>query len=346
MPTEREACSETVGYGGATSYQLAGYHGVQPLLYLHLREMSEELLSTEHMVQLRGVVGARSAHSLVLVHELGRLSGLFEVAGIPFIALKGPVLAQTVFGGVAHRPFVDLDLVIRDGDFGRVEALLGAEGYRSSALAPFQKSSYLYIHGQYTFWRRIHQMGSAASVLDVHTAVMPPGYSYDESFDDLYARSGTVPMAGTATHTLAREDLLLVLCFHGFKNRWDRLKYVCDVAELLRSYPEMDWDAVYDRAGAMHSRRVLRLGLAMAAGILEAPLPEEVRRDVRRDRRVAALWEALRDRLPEQAHMRVEPYMDRVRLNTLAQDTIVGQLRYGAYAAARRLTELYLPESE
>ena len=137
-----------------------------------------------------------------------------------------------------------------------------------------------------------------------------------------------------------------MLCYHGLKNRWDRLKYFADVAELLRTYPDLDWDTVYERARLMHSKRVLRLGLSLAHQLLDAPLPEAVALDARRDARVEALSTAIMERLPRQAHMRVEPYLDRVRLNILSQDSLVGGLRYGAYAAARRASELYLPDND
>jgi hypothetical protein len=325
---------------------IAGYHGVQPLLYYHLRREGADLVPEAAFAKLRAVVGARSAHSIVLEHELGRLAGTFESEGLPLLAVKGPALAHNVYGSIALRPFVDLDLIVRRGDFERVEALLRREGYDAGPMPTFQKVSYLFIHGQYTFWRRLSDMGSAAAVLDIHTAVMPPGYSYSEDFDDLFARSETRSIAGADTHVLEREDLLQVLCYHGFKNRWDRLKYVCDVAEFLRAYPDLDWEVVHRRADAMHSRRVLWLGLALAQQLLGAPLPGEVARDIRGDRRVQALSMAILERLPKQAHMRVEPYAERVRLNFLAQDSLLGGLRYGAYAAVRRVSRLYIPEND
>jgi hypothetical protein len=321
---------------------LAAYHGVQPLLYCHLKGVGAELASQEHLKQLRGIVGARSARSIVLERELGRLASVFRGDDLPLIAVKGPVLAHSVYGSVALRPFVDLDLVVRRSDYPRVEAQLEEDGYRSTPLTPLQKSSYLYIHGQYTFWRRVASTG-AASVLDVHTAIMPPGYAYDEDFDDLFERSITVPIAGHDVHALAREDLLLVLCFHGFKNRWDRIKYFCDVAEFLRVYPDLDWEEVHRRAKAMRSERVLWLGLWLAHHLLDAPLPPHIVREVEHDKRIKAVGTAILDRLPQQARMRTEPYLDRVQLNLLTQDGIVGGIRYTAYAAVRRLSELYLP---
>ena len=323
---------------------IAGYHGVQSLLYYHLRRLAPELLAVEPLDRLRAIVGARSAHGLVLVHELGRLAGVFEREGLSVIAMKGPVLAQSIYGGIALRPFVDLDLVIDHARFDEADRILAGEGYECRALAPFQKRSYLFIHGQFTFWRRMASVGSALAVVDLHTAIMPPGYSYTESFDDLLKRSGTMRFGASEARTLEPVDLLEVLCYHGFKNRWDRLKYIADVAELLRATPDLNWDAVYARARAMRSSRVLWLGLALAERVLDAPVPERVSRDVRADRHVVSLSADIMERLPRQAHMKVEPYLDRVRLNILAQDSLLGRLRYGAYAAARRISELYIPE--
>ena len=328
------------GYLGA----IAGYHGVQPLLYYHLRRLAPELLAVEPLDRLRVIVGARSAHGLVLVHELGRLAEVFEREGLPFMAMKGPILAQSVYGGMALRPFADLDLVIDRAQFERAQRILAGEGYQCRDLAPFQKRSYLFINGQFTFWRRMASMGSALSVIDLHTAVMPPGYSYTESFSDLLKRSGTMRFGTSEIRTLEPVDLLEVLCYHGFKNRWDRLKYIADVAELVRATPDLNWEVVYARARAMRSSRVLWLGLSLAEQVLDAPLPDSVSRDMKADPHVASLAAEIMERLPRQAHMKVEPYLDRVRLNILAQDSLLGRLRYGAYATVRRIAELYIPE--
>ena len=79
------------------------------------------------------------------------------------------------------------------------------------------------------------------------------------------------------------EDLLLILCMHGAKHMWSRLEWVCDVAELIRSEPGLDWDQVMDRAARLGSRRMLFLGINLAVDLLDAPVPGEVLRQARRD---------------------------------------------------------------
>lgn len=323
---------------------IAGYHGTQALLYNALRRFDAALLSDEHMGWMQQKMGARSAHSMVLTHALGQLAALFERERLRVLPVKGAVLALKVYGGVALRPFVDLDLLIRPEDFGQLEALLTSRGFGSREMGRLQKASYLFIHRQYTFWGRLSDLGRASVYFDVHTAVMPPGYSYSESFEALWDRARPLALGGAEVRTLAPEDLLLLLCYHGFKNRWDRLKYICDVAEVVRACPEIDWDVLLERAGAMRSRRVCGLGLYLASEVLDAPLPPGAPRDLAADAWVQRLGADLVRRLPQQPHMRVEPYLERVRLNVLGQDSVLGGLRYGAYALARRASELILPE--
>lgn len=341
-----EALLQAPALNWGTLVATAGYHGVQALLYRNLRKVDNALLSEEHVKWLRGVIGTRSAHSLILVSEMGRLVRLLGDEGLPFIAVKGPVLALGPYGEIGMRPFVDLDLIIDGKDYARLEAVLAADGYTSKPMSGFQKTSYLYVHGQYSFWRRLDHVAKAYAFLDVHTAVMPPGYSFFHTFEELLERSQPMMIGGGEVATLKPEDLVQVLCFHGFKARWDRLKYVTDLAEVIRAYPELDWDEVYGQMDAMHSRRTLQLNLYLASILLDAPLPDAVRRDVLGTPQVKALGDQLAERMPQQAYMKVEPYRERVRVNMSGQDSLRGKMRYGAYAAVRRLAELYMPKSE
>jgi hypothetical protein len=76
--------------------------------------------------------------------------------------------------------------------------------------------------------------------------------------------------------TLSAEDLLLVLCLHGFTHLWERLGWICDVASLIDRRKDIDWELVLQNAAALGCRRILSLGLFLAKELLEAPVPEGV----------------------------------------------------------------------
>ena len=51
-------------------------------------------------------------------------------------------------------------------------------------------------------------------------------------------------VSGTDVSSLAMENLLWLLCVHATKHKWARLSWICDVAELLRSQPQLNWEKV------------------------------------------------------------------------------------------------------
>jgi hypothetical protein len=101
---------------------------------------------------------------------------------------------------------------------------------------------------------------------------------------------------------------------HGAKHIWASLRLVCDVAELIGAHPEMDWDAVIDRAGALRAGRMLSLALFLASDLLGAVLPEDVSRRVQADSTIPALAADVQQRLfadgrpPPDAFPVIEPF--------------------------------------
>ncbi len=321
----------------------ASYQGVLPLLYHHLKPLAEPLVPRDVLNRTRARVGAHTLHGTCLAQELDRLSGLFHEAAIPVVAIKGIPLAHNLYGGYVLRPFGDTDLLIRRRDFERLHALLVAEGYGCELLDPMRQWLYLLVHAQREFVNRTPVLGGTTSVLDVHTSLLPFGYSYREPFERLWARTVPFELAHHSVRVLPPVDLLVVLCFHGFKNRWEALKYTVDVAELVRTYPDLDWAQVQGRAVAMRGARVLHIALLLAADLLEAPIPPSVLETARRDARAVRMTQRLAERLPSQPYREGDPLGERVRFNLDAQDSWRGKLRYGGYTLVRRLSELVLP---
>jgi hypothetical protein len=63
------------------------------------------------------------------VADLRRIDGALKAAGIPYLVLKGPVLAATVYPDPATRTMTDLDLLVRDTNLPRAIAAMATVGY-------------------------------------------------------------------------------------------------------------------------------------------------------------------------------------------------------------------------
>ena len=67
------------------------------------------------------------------------------------------------------------------------------------------------------------------------------------------------------------------------------MKWICDIAALIQSRPEFDWDSIYARASALRVERMLLLGLLLANQTLHCPLPPKLLRKALAEPGVASL---------------------------------------------------------
>ena len=76
--------------------------------------------------------------------------------------------------------------------------------------------------------------------------------------------------------TFFPEDLLLILCIHGTKHIWQRLAWICDVANLIEVCKEMDWERILDQSQQMKIERIVLLGVFLAKDLVGIELPGEI----------------------------------------------------------------------
>lgn len=93
--------------------------------------------------------------------------------------------------------------------------------------------------------------------------------------------------------------MFLFLAVHGGKHGWSSLKWLCDLAEFLRSNPQLNWSCLFKRAEASGAARTCRLGIYLAAELLQAEVPSSVVCAVREDAQVRHLARDIQLRLQE-----------------------------------------------
>src|SRR5437870_3000271 len=160
--------------------------------------------------------------------ELLSLLELFEADGIPAAPFKGPVLAAVLYGDVALREFVDLDILVRRRDVGRATDVLLSRGYRPEVPVEAGHEAALLASGYHYPLRRDDGLA-----VELHWNLAPREFPYPLDAEEVWTRLRPVPLGGRTVHTLGAEDLLLFLCAHGAKHCWWRRQWVADVAELI-----------------------------------------------------------------------------------------------------------------
>jgi hypothetical protein len=246
-------------------------HGLCSLLHRHLCAMERDHVPSDVIGRLATIAGNYRRRNLVLVTELLRVVAILEKAGIDVIPYKGPALAQYAYRDFSLREFVDLDLLIRPADAIRARRTLIAAGLPpTNAYSRLAEQLYRYFHCEFTFvlLREV--------TLEINWRPTPAYWLLPRIDDKAWERLEELRLAGAVTARLDPIDQLIVLCVHGCKHVWDTLKWLVDVAELLRCEPELDWVSLQTRAHEMGAGIMVEIGLVLAHDLLEAPVPEEI----------------------------------------------------------------------
>lgn len=263
----------------------AAENSLRPLLVRHLSACAAEIVPPHQMKRLTDAARANTARCLILTAELIQIMNRFRAAGMSAIPYKGPVVAAQAYGDVTLREFEDLDIVLRQRDMPRANEIVTSLGYRPKfpwILSPGAASAL--VPGEYNYREDSRRM-----VLELHTERTLRHFPLPPDLDDLARRLVPVLLSGHEIRTFASEDVLVMLCIHGSKDFWERISWVADIAELIQAHPQLDWAAVSRRADSWNARRILHLGLALASGMLDAPLPDAIGAQVQSDRVAATL---------------------------------------------------------
>src|SRR3989441_5051992 len=257
-------------------------HGMLPLLHRHL-SASPENIPAPVLAALSDGFQVGTQQSLRLVGEMLRLLGRFAERRVVAVPYKGPTLAARCYGDLSLRPFRDLDFLVRPQDLVPARQVLAADGYTPSPpRTPRQEAAIRTTCREDAFRRD-------ADVVELHWAFAPREFPLPLDLDDVCGRLETLPLGGTLARTLSAEHLLLVLCAHGAKHCWERLRWVCRVAELLRGTPALGLSWMLAQARSLGVERIVLLGLRLAAGLVDVPLPGEGAGRARDDRAVGGL---------------------------------------------------------
>lgn len=229
----------------------AAYHGVSS----YLLAASEEggALPTDEREQLREQRRDIAIDHLRMLGNLRFLHGVLDEADVPWLAIKGPTLAEPVHGSPVLRGYADLDIIVPPSLLRDAIAALTAAG---AAL----------IDRNWTLLRaemkgEVHLALPSGTELDLHWHLLNDRdrrENFPIRVEGLFERSRTVKVGGLDVPTIDAADTVVYVALHSILSGADRLIWVKDVERLLAAdLPGLE--AIEDRA------RRWRAELALAA---------------------------------------------------------------------------------
>jgi hypothetical protein len=265
--------------------KLARRHKVMPLVYRQLKTNFNEAVPAASMTRLQEFFYLNVARNQLLSDELCEVLELFEKSGVSAVSYKGLTLAASIYGDAALRQFSDLDIFVHQDEVKKASAVLTSRGYQGEhQLTSTQETAFLKIECEHLFrheGKRVY--------LDLHWGFVPKYFPLRLDSESMWGRLEPTLIGETRTHTFAPEDLLLILCVNAGKEFWTELCRLCDINELIRAYPQLDWKMITQRATLAGARRMLFVSLLLAQDLLGATLPEHVSESITAERAVRPL---------------------------------------------------------
>lgn len=210
----------------AALVRAATFHGVAPALHLVLRGVEPVPEELAHDLE-RAYHGSAAFH-LGALEDVAYLDETLGAAGVPWLVLKGPVLAQLYYGGPDVRPYSDLDVLVAPAAIGDAVEALERNGSRVDETWPIlpggptgeisaqlPSGRWLDLH-----WHIVNQPRLRRRL----AVAVPP----------LFARAREVALGRTAARTLSAADTLAHLSLHGCTSGADRLVWLKDIVQCMQ----------------------------------------------------------------------------------------------------------------
>jgi Uncharacterised nucleotidyltransferase len=258
----------------------AHHHRVLPLLSRSLTRTVPNGVPDAAVRRLRDASFANARRNLLLTRELLGIVDLLRSEGIDSIPYKGPVLAARIYGDIALRQFADLDLIVPAKDVVRAREILLSRGYDDERPTTAQ-DLLASIGGEEKHIGLLHN--DLGIDLEVHWGLSTTDDPIQLPIELVWEELTDCSLAGRCIPAPRCERLLLIQCVHGAKHRWERLGWICDVAEIVRTRPGLDWKLVVEDAARLNGRRILLLGLMLARDLLGAEPPAHIVDEIERD---------------------------------------------------------------
>ncbi|MEI7831697.1 MAG: nucleotidyltransferase family protein [bacterium] len=267
---------------------LAQHHGVSPLVCKRLKEVAPDLVPPTAMQEMAAFQKANELRVIQMTADLIKVVRALEAEYIPVLCLKGPVLAQVLYGDPAMRLFGDLDILVKQCDYNHAEKVLHKLGLEPAINELFP--TYETTEGIFALERERHfEFPHKQYVIELHWRITTREFPRALDIDGLFARSREVTVNGQMLRTISAEDQMIHACHHGSHHYWEKFSYIADSASALSLIDGARWDNIVATSqeqglyrpllvslGLCHDLSGLVLSETLTASIVVTPLVQRI----------------------------------------------------------------------
>lgn len=258
---------------------LARLHRVKSLVHQGISRWENGHLVPQNMMDL--LVQTRQKQSyknMDHTKEMVEVVRLLAENGVEAIPYKGVILGHEAYGDIGIRNMSDIDLLVNLRDFPVIKELMLNREYVPAKHVPKEfEATFFRQNFEYNF--DLYDGDQRKYHVEPHWKIGFRRWQTDLDFDDIKPLTIKKDFFGTEINMLTPEGLLLTTCLHhGGEDRWNSLKYICDVAAILYTFEKvMNWPLLLREVDKLRVTNIVLLGMGAAVSCFDAPMAEEIK---------------------------------------------------------------------
>jgi Uncharacterised nucleotidyltransferase len=276
---DRPLDARPIGISWDRFFALANRHRVQALCWKSLGRLADQMpneIAAALQEQSRGIV----LGNLRACAECERIREGFEAADVPLLFLKGLTLGALAYRQPYLKMGMDIDLLVEPDRVIDAVHLLQSAGY-VAVIPPGADETAIarwHLRRKESVWHR----AEGNFQVDLHTRVADrpdvlPGLTAASPSQFVQVASGiNLP-------TLTSDDLIAYLCVHGASSAWFRLKWITDLAAVLRRLGATEIERLHDHSQQLGAGRAAGQALLLADRLYSIGLGETLRKQLEAD---------------------------------------------------------------
>lgn len=249
----------------------AAFHRVVAYVLERLRDASS--VAHADLGRMEQLYQVQVRDHLRALHDLTRVGKALDRAGVPWLVIKGPVLAR-LYPRPDFRSYSDIDLIV-PGAYLRDALVLLDDGVNTMI-------DRNWVRLRHTAAGEVHLRLAHGTTADLHWHLINRAKlrrTFPIDMSSLFQRARSVQLGACPARTLGRADTLVHLGLHGCLSGGNRLVWLKDIEQCLAQEPP-EWDEVVSRAREWGADLALAAMLARVRRVLSVEVPVWVGRSL------------------------------------------------------------------
>lgn len=260
--------------------QLTQHHHLDALVRNKINELDLKIIPKAIEKALNSHIITCESKINIIEEELISTINILKDNDINAITFKGPALAHQLYGDGLSRFSRDLDFLVKKEDMARTLDVLEKNGYTFQKKKQSAKieNAYLEYNGQYLLFSPEHKIA-----VEPHITFGPSNIPIHVNYNSLFNYQQTISIKNNQIPIFQEEIVFLILCYHGTKEKWHRIKWIIDISYFLNKYPNVNWDFILEEAQKWGILRSIHLALYLSKKIFNSTIPSSISDRIKMD---------------------------------------------------------------